>query len=530
MKFRRFGFGRLTDADGRDVTPRSAKAVAVLALLMDAAGHHRSRRWLEAMLWSASAPGKASQSLRQVLYVLRDSLPPDTVHTDRKSVWLTGVTPDEHAEAEARAAGQIFLEGIDIDEEGFNDWLAIQRKEDIAPPPTAPAPAMGAPAGRQFLVRADPSSTEADALFLCRAAVDGVSSLLSEFGEAEIFQPPGLPGAQAVSLDGIGLELAVDVLPDAGGGMSVRMALRSPMTGRLFWSHRARSDTRHQVDHPWFQEQVFRAVEACYSASASLPDDGQQQAEALAAKALRGLFRLNKTGQDSAEQLLAQALRLHNSPQYHMWKTMLHQTQAVERTRPNWDETVAAARHHMETALTLEGSGSMLAALSAQSQAMLGADVDLAMDNADLAIKLNAGNAFAYSGLASVALRKSDYAGALTAAETGLRIAGATSLAPWWHQLAGLAAMAQDDTSTALNHFRKAHMHAPGFRAPLRHLCAIYMAQGQLEQAQLYIDRLTGEEPDFTMARLMDDPGYPAVTLRNSSLMPQLRAAVKSTV
>lgn len=527
MKFRRFGLGRLTDADGRDVTPRSAKAVAVIALLLDAADHSRSRRWLEAILWSGSAPGKASQSLRQVLYVLRDAMPDGHVHSDRKSVWLTGITADDAGDAEARANGQIFLEGIDIDEEGFNDWLAIQREDDPAPTQT---PQLIAPAGRQFLIRADPSSTEADALFLCRAAVDGVSSLLSEFGEAEIFQPIGLPGAQAVSLDGIGLELTVDVLPDAGGGISLRMTLRSPMTGRLFWSHRARSDERHTVDHPWFQEQVFRAVEACYSASATLPDDGQQQAEALAARALRGLFRLNKSGQETAETLLAQALELHNSPQYHMWKTMLHQTQAVERTRPNWDETVAAARHHMETALTLEGGGSMLAALSAQSQAMLGADVDLAMDNAEQALRLNTGNAFAYSGLASVALRQQDFGAALAAAETGLQIAGATSLAPWWHQLAGLAAMAHGDTPTALNHFRKAHMHAPGFRAPLRHLCAIYLADNQPEQAQLYIDRLTAEEPDFSMQRLLDDPSYPAVTLRNSDLMPRLREAVKRRV
>ena len=52
MKLRLVGQFRLLDGLGIDRSPRGAKARAVLAMLVQVPEHRRSRRWLEARLWS----------------------------------------------------------------------------------------------------------------------------------------------------------------------------------------------------------------------------------------------------------------------------------------------------------------------------------------------------------------------------------------------------------------------------------------------------------------------------------------------
>ena len=74
----------------------------------------------------------------------------------------------------------------------------------------------------------------------------------------------------------------------------------------------------------------------------------------------------------------------------------------------------------------------------------------------------------------------------------------------------------------ATEHFHKAHLHAPSFRAPLRHLFALSKALSTEEDAEKYKRRLQACEPNFSVERLKSDPDYPASTLRSSSLLAKL--------
>ena len=74
MKLRLVGQFRLVDRLGVDRAPRGAKARAVLAMLVQVPEHRRSRRWLEARLWSDRGAEQASGSLRQVLVELRHAM------------------------------------------------------------------------------------------------------------------------------------------------------------------------------------------------------------------------------------------------------------------------------------------------------------------------------------------------------------------------------------------------------------------------------------------------------------------------
>lgn len=134
MFIRLMGQFQVQDIMGRDFTPRGAKARAILALLCQTPGHCRPRRWLETRLWSDRGQEQASGSLRQALTELRKTLGPLALHlqSDRDCVSLAGfvtdLDQDPNAAREALAHGREFLEGIDIIDAAFCEWLAEERQ------------------------------------------------------------------------------------------------------------------------------------------------------------------------------------------------------------------------------------------------------------------------------------------------------------------------------------------------------------------------------------------------------------------
>ncbi|MBL3575787.1 transcriptional regulator [Rhodovulum sulfidophilum] len=161
----------LTDAEGRDFTPKSRKAQALLALLALSPRGTRTRIWLRDKLWSESDEGRASGSLRQSVYELKGALKGidagiltterNALGLDLDRLWVdlrairegggalpAGVDPDAD-----------LLEGFDISDEEFEDWLTMERsawerlRENLttAPPAAADAPAPPeAPAPRRM--------------------------------------------------------------------------------------------------------------------------------------------------------------------------------------------------------------------------------------------------------------------------------------------------------------------------------------------------------------------------------------------
>jgi hypothetical protein len=134
MHIRLAGVFEVRDDQGRDCTPRGAKARAILAMLCQTPDRRRARRWLESRLWSDRGAEQASGSLRQALMEIRKSLngEADRLETDRDMVRLSGVVTDleQDRDAAIRAlqSGREFLEGIDIIDHAFEDWLREERE------------------------------------------------------------------------------------------------------------------------------------------------------------------------------------------------------------------------------------------------------------------------------------------------------------------------------------------------------------------------------------------------------------------
>ncbi|MGL4235182.1 AfsR/SARP family transcriptional regulator [Tabrizicola sp.] len=138
MLIRLVGLFQVIGEAGRDRTPRGAKSRALLAMLCQTPGHRRPRRWLEQRLWSDRGPEQASGSLRQALTELRKALGPLALflESDRDCVALHGFVTDLQSDPEAaRQAlrqGRDFLEGIDIHDRAFVEWLAEERQRVAA--------------------------------------------------------------------------------------------------------------------------------------------------------------------------------------------------------------------------------------------------------------------------------------------------------------------------------------------------------------------------------------------------------------
>jgi hypothetical protein len=137
MFIRLVGLFQVLDPAGRDHTPRGSKARALLAMLCRTPDRCRPRRWLESRLWSDRGPEQASGSLRQTLSELRKALGPlaGDLHSDRYCVGLTGVATDLDRDPEAvrlaLAGGREFLEGMDILDRAFADWLSEERQRVV---------------------------------------------------------------------------------------------------------------------------------------------------------------------------------------------------------------------------------------------------------------------------------------------------------------------------------------------------------------------------------------------------------------
>lgn len=130
--------GRLTVStpDGKVINISSKRGRALLALLAVAPSGRRERRWLQYKLWSTRGDREGSGSLRQCLSGLKRALGDnaDVLIRDRTSVGLDLSRIDVDVDNLATLISNIpahanseFLEGLDIADPEFDDWLREQR-------------------------------------------------------------------------------------------------------------------------------------------------------------------------------------------------------------------------------------------------------------------------------------------------------------------------------------------------------------------------------------------------------------------
>lgn len=538
MFIRLVGVFEVRDGSGRDCTPRGAKARAILAMLCQTPDRRRARRWLEARLWSDRGSEQASGSLRQALMEIRKALngEADRLETDRDTVRLSGIITDleqDHDSAiKALQSGREFLEGIDIIDQAFEDWLREERARlesqlGIRRPDQARAP-VAETARLPFVIRMGGLPAGLGA-FAGRALADSIGRLLAEFAHIDVYGSGGAPLPADLPREGMALHIEGAEIQDR---VHVLVSLSSVSNGQIIWNQRAavplaEADFIGAGDLPPL---VFQAADAALSHFPLLKEceDGPRRANALIATALNEMFSYDSDRLRNADRLLVEAGEIASSARIYAWRVLARQIMYVERTEADYTRLNAEIDEFSRKALELSQANPLVLSLVGLARVMVDENPDAGSILARDALAMSPYNAHAYMAQAAALSRAGDNVGALESARRGAEIAARTAHVHWWEALSGLVAMRSGNYAAAIAHYEAAHYRAPGFRAAMRHLLFLYLWAGEREKATRVYRALMRAEPDFSLDRIQNEVDYPAVTLRRSGLIEAHGKAIES--
>jgi tetratricopeptide (TPR) repeat protein len=531
MFIRLVGVFEVRDDHGRDCTPRGAKARAILAMLCQTPDRRRARRWLEARLWSDRGAEQASGSLRQSLMEIRKALgvEADRLEADRDSVRLSGVQTDLETDrdtaAKALQSGREFLEGIDIIDQAFEDWLReertrVERHMGITRPAMAQVP-MARTARLPFVIRLG-SLPKGLGSFAGMVLADAIGRLVSEFAHIDLYGSGGMPVPPDLPREGMALHVEGAEIQNR---VHVLISLSSIASGQIIWNQRAavpvaETDFIGAGDLPPL---VFQAADAALSYFPRLAEcaEGPRRANALIARALTEMFSYDGARLRVADQMLIEAAEIASSARIYAWRCLVRQIMHVERTEADYPRLTAEIDEYSRKALELSKANPLVLSLVGLARVMVDENPDAGSILARDALAMSPYNAHSHMAQAVALSRNGDNVGALEAARRGAEIAARTAHVHWWEAVSGLVALRSEHYAAAIAHYEAAHYRAPSFRAAMRHLLFLYLWAGEDEKASRVLKALMRVEPDFTLERILHEPHYPAVTLRRSGLLTQ---------
>ncbi len=523
LRLRLAGPFRLETADGAEVSVKAAKNRGLVALLALAPEGRRSRIWLQDKLWSDRGREQASASLRQGLAQLRDELGAQAgvLSATREDVRLDlrridiATTPPRGIRAE-------FLEGIDVRDPEFEEWLRDERMarhsaEGAEGAAWGGAPAVRSPGGRKtiFLVaeaaRRSPERLFED-LFL-----DCLERSLAESLPVDVYRR----APDASETDPVILIVQCFGAMAAQSGLRVR--IEQGRAGRTLWTGMRMVPCRGAppVDHHEVLSLTFEATEAL--ADSLLLDRVRKRAPLDAALmgrlAIRKIFTMARDEIAQADAMLTEAFGLDPHPNFLAWRIQLRVIQRLERHAPVEESGALEIAELRERAIALDPSNSMVLAASANAKLLIDNDLEAGTKLARASLRMNAANPFAWDCLSIGLLMSGAHEEAHQYQLRANEIASRFPIRHFWEMGACLTSVVTRRTDDAIRLARSASALAPSFRPPLRYLAALHAVAGDAEAAAKAAEKLRRIEPDFSLDRLLHDPSYPITSLRRSGLL-----------
>lgn len=520
-----YGRFRFETEEGLDVTPKSAKAQALIALVATSDGGSRGRLWLQKRLWPNSPPDRASVSLRQCLSEIRRALGPsrDLLHADRRSVSL----PLDEIAFAPPLHGEEFLEGIALHDgdHQLDEWLHAHRearatpvrvksagRQEATPEVLRPKPPL-----RPIVVFATRAEGATDLELIEEIFVDCVSRSLREMLTVDVYDRPQLAPPNP------SFRVEVQAFKKGGAAVGIRARINRGPDSSLVWSNMT-STTLHgappveDLEIVALGNQLIDALADAMTAEIDVPQD-QRDANMLCRLAVRKIFCLRPEALLEADELLAQVQELGPRALGAAWRAQLRLIQEVELHPDRSDALAEEARLFCRDALELEPLNSMVLASVANTRLVLDRDVNACLELARRSVSLNPANPMAWNALANGKLYAGEIAEAHALAVRAQAMSSGSPFGFWWDFGRCLTAALTGRSEEAVRLAEGAHALSPEFRPPLRYLAALYAAAGRDEDAIRAGERLKRLEPDFSFDRMARDESYPISPLRRSGLL-----------
>jgi tetratricopeptide (TPR) repeat protein len=513
-------------------------------MLALSAENKRTRAWLQDKLWGSRGAKQGAASLRQSLSEIRRALGDEQgvlvadrylLSLERKSFRLDLDEPAMQAGPEAE-----LLEGFDIREEGFEDWLRGQRQALSERAATAAIDnrVVARPArvdhGKQevFLNRVvlvgSAQTGQQGASVIADSVLDSIAKTITELGAGRILD------RRRESCGGVDLDenspshKTLALHSDIFGSDTkqiIRLALLQQPANTLAWSSTLQlsGDETLNINDPNVMRCINQVVSVAIDQFIKIRSDGSGRtaASTLCHSGILHLFRLGKMNFETADRLFASAFEIEPRGVYLAWRAYLRTFLLAERQYTCRQTVEAEALDFMYRALELEPHNSYVAGLSAHVQTMMRRSYVAAYELAERSIELNHANPIGWAclGIAKSYLGKSEEGFHHTLLARS--IAGS---APFRYQIDALSCIAgtiAGEVGKAVHLAEASHALAPGFAPPLRYLSALYAHEGRHDLSFEMVRKLQVSEPDFCYDKLRDK-AYPAAGLHLTSIIESL--------
>lgn len=557
-----FLFGPLTiiDCAGNNRTPKGQKVQALVAMLALAPRGARSRVWLRDKLWSGREDEQACASLRQALTELRKALGPvarevlnadkNTVSFDLNRIWIDirAVERNEADDIDLTSVGpnRELLEGIDVGDPEFEEWLSLERQFWANRMETVEAGARekrSRQPNHTFLnsknsavQRAGKSASQAEPNIyvgiLPAIAIGGVQASLGdrinelvskglietgEIGVTDLWS--------SVTAGGDASQSAHDLLQTrfvfqcrmsgSNDAALVTLCIQRASDHTLVWvdSERISVHSLEANDLSLITPIIRRAIDGLLQViiqSAHNDMDKGLSDSALVLSAIDRIFRLSKEDLNQAEKTLRAGIGLAPSSQAYAWLAFLLTFRVGQRFSHDIRPLLEEAQFLSHRALALDAQNALTLALVGHVHSYLFGEYDIAADLFERAIKINPAQPLSwdlYSMLHAYIGRS----------ETGLRCAR------WARELgAGSPYRFYFDTSCCITaSLSGRHQDAvrigqmvlqdrPQFNSILRYLVSSYAHLGDKAASHAFLAQLKAVEPDFSIEALREAQ-YPLV-------------------
>ena len=126
-------FALVGSGSGKDATPPTRKARAILAFLCSHPGQRFTREQIAALLWGDRGEAQARASLRQALLEIRQATAagPPVLQADRTDIWAepASLEPDALDQTGWARSDELLFDDLNHISAEFDEWLALARAE-----------------------------------------------------------------------------------------------------------------------------------------------------------------------------------------------------------------------------------------------------------------------------------------------------------------------------------------------------------------------------------------------------------------
>ncbi|WP_171177845.1 SARP family transcriptional regulator [Ruegeria sp. HKCCD8929] len=554
------------DQQGRTFTPKSQKSKAVVAMLALAPRGSRSRVWLRDKLWSDRGEDQASASLRQALLDIRKNFGPvykDILISDNYSVTLdlSRVRVDaidlveqaEGGQAEAssgpaKLAGD-FLEGFDICDPEFENWLTLERQiwvrrferraleseqpdepdvasvdhgvlpaaefgptadADIATPDPSPVTLRKAP-GSWAIGLLDTPMTQGYTKLLS----DKLMRNLQDMGRVPTMRVSHdfLAAGRMMGAGHVEIPLLVRVI-EIPQGENVRLAIELVSTedGVTSWSS-SQVFSPHSFaqaavpDLNGLVSQTVIQIGRQLQAAATTQD---MASAGLLIECIYQIFGLSVDQLSSAVDKLNRLLKHQPNAQTYAWMAFSKSFQVGQRFSPDAAALISEAQYYATRALEEDEFDPLVLSLAAHIHSYLFSEFDLAASLFERALKLDPEQTIGWDLYATMHAYTGHNGKALAMASWGQHLGANTPISYYFDTTKCIAATLAGDHKSAIEAGEKALVQRPKFNSILRYLVSSHAHLGNAQMVESLRQRLMDVEPDFS-TEVLRGSGYPGL-------------------